>query len=159
MRRPPVPRKGSLRRKRILREVPPRAKNRYFKSGVFFRSGVILTLFIPAGFYKNREIDLFTRIARHKRTKTLIFASDFALFTSVSPNRANRTLTDRESRIRSGCGACVPTAGSMDRGGYVANTNERLTCHWLLRIFLERVFWKLFRNFFHAEKKFERNTK
>jgi len=116
LKRPPTSRKGSLRRRPILMGVPPPHEGPFFKSGLFHRSGVILTVFVSAIFHENREIDLFTRIARHKLPETLIFASDFVLFTSAGLNRANRALTDRESRLRSGYGAYVPTAGSMDRG-------------------------------------------
>ena len=104
------------RRLRILTGVPPHPEGPFFKSGLFPRSEAILTLFVSAIFHEKREIDLFARIARHKLPKTLIFASNFGLFTSADLNRANRPLTDRESHLRSGCGACVPTDGSMDRG-------------------------------------------
>jgi len=104
------------RRRPILIGVPSPPEAPFFKSGLFRGSGVILTLFVSAVFHEKREIDLFPLITRHKLPETLIFASVYERFTSVSPNRANRPLTDRESRLRSGYGACVPTAGSMDRG-------------------------------------------
>jgi len=48
------------------------------------------------------------------------------------------------------------TTVSMDRGvgGSTTNTNNVGTCHGRIRICLEIVFWKLFGDFSHAEKKF-----
>ena len=55
-------------------------------------------------FFRNRLIDLIDRITSHKLPETSIFASDFGEFTTVGLNCANRTLTDRESHLRSGYG-------------------------------------------------------
>jgi len=142
------------RRLRILTGVPPPPEDRYFKSGVFQQLGVILTAFVSAVFHETREIDLFARITRHKRKKTLILAPDFVLFTSAGLNRANRPLTDRESRLRSGYRSRCSADRIDGSRGYATSTNDRLTRHWLLRnFFREGMVWKLSGDFSHAEKK------
>ena len=153
LKRPPPLRKGRLRRRTILTGVPPHPEDRYFKSGLFRHLGAILTPFVFTVFHQTRKIDLFTRIARHKLPETLIFASIYERFTSVGPNRANRPLTDRESRLRSSHSVWVPTDHRFDRGGYIANTNDRLTSDELRRIFFRREwFGKYFENVL-AQKK------
>jgi len=120
-----------------------------------------LTVFIFAVFHETREIDLFTRITRHKLPETLIFASVYERFTPVGPNRANRPLTDRESHLRSGHHVWVPTAVSMDRGVMLLIPRACELVAGFSGIFF-RMDWfgNYFENFSHAEKnlKFSRSV-